>query len=112
MKSAKRISIPIIVLVMVMVLGANMFIIPGRVIAVETEGKDAAGFNVNWSIVDNLTVFKGKTVTVTLSTGQAVTGTVSDVQGNLLHLTKISQKEFYDSLILIDHISAVEAKVR
>jgi hypothetical protein len=37
---------------------------------------------------------------------------VSDVKGNLLHLAKLSQKEFYDALVAIDHITAIETKVR
>jgi len=41
-----------------------------------------------------------------------MTGIVKEVKNNLLHLEKISQKEFYDALITIDHISAVEARVR
>ncbi|WP_027359571.1 hypothetical protein [Desulforegula conservatrix] len=63
-------------------------------------------------IVDNLLAFKGKPVTVTLSSGQAITGIVKDAKNGILHLEKISQKEFYDAVILIDRINAVEARVR
>jgi hypothetical protein len=37
---------------------------------------------------------------------------VKDVKDNVLHLEKISQKEFYDALIRVDLISAIEARVR
>jgi hypothetical protein len=63
-------------------------------------------------MMENLAGLKGKSVTLTLSSGQTITGIVSGVKGNLLHLAKISQKEFYDALVATDHITAIEAKVR
>jgi len=74
--------------------------------------KDAVQFSVNMSMTENLTALKGKTVTVHLASGQALTGTINDVKGNLLHLVKLSQKDFYDALVAIDRISAVEMKAR
>jgi len=76
------------------------------------EAKERGQFNVGITLADNLTALKGKTVTVTLIPGQTITGIVKDVKDNLLHLEKISQKEFYDAIIRIDHISAVEARIR
>ncbi len=55
---------------------------------------------------------KGKIITVTLSSGQSVSGVVHDVKNGLLHLEKLSQKEFYDAIIVVNKISAVEARVR
>ncbi len=69
-------------------------------------------FNAGISIADNLAVFKGRTVTVHLSSGQEVSGTVKEVKNGVLHLEKIVQKEYYDAVILLDRISAVEARVR
>ncbi len=71
-----------------------------------------AAFNVNSSMADNLAALKGKSVTLHLASGQTLTGVVNDVKGNLLHLVKISQREFFDALVAIDRISAVETKVR
>jgi hypothetical protein len=34
------------------------------------------------------------------------------VQNNLLHLEKLSQKEFYDAIIRVDLIVAIEVRVR
>lgn len=64
------------------------------------------------SLEDNLSVFKGKSVTVTLSSGKQLTGFVKEVKNNLLHLERLSLKDYYDALIRIDHISAIEARVR
>jgi hypothetical protein len=76
------------------------------------EAKEYVQLNAGIPLADNLIAFKGKTVTVTVASGQAVTGIVKDAQSNLLHLEKISQREFYDALIRIDLISAIEARVR
>jgi hypothetical protein len=61
---------------------------------------------------DNLIAMKGRTVAVSLSSGQIMTGIVKEVQNNLLHLEKLSQKEFFDALIRVDQIIAIEVRVR
>jgi len=76
------------------------------------EAKQYVQLNSGISLADNLTALKGKTVTVYLSSGQSMTGIVKDVKDNVLHLEKISQKEFYDAIIRVDMISAIEARVR
>ena len=76
------------------------------------EGKQLVQLNSGISLADNLTALKGKTVTIFLSSGQIMTGIVKDVNANVLHLEKISEKEFYDALIRVDMISAIEARVR
>ena len=76
------------------------------------ESKEYLQFNAGITLTGNLTVFKGKTVTVILKSGQSMTGIVKEVKTNLLHLEKISRKEFYDALIIVDHISAIEARAR
>ena len=68
--------------------------------------------NANTSMLDNLVALKGKSVTAHLASGQTITGTVNDAKGNLLHLDRLSQREFFDALIAIDRISAIEVKVR
>jgi hypothetical protein len=37
---------------------------------------------------------------------------VKEVQNNLLYLEKLNQKEFYDALIRVDQIIAIEVKAR
>jgi hypothetical protein len=76
------------------------------------EAKQFVQLNAGISLADNLAALKGKTVTVYLASGQSMTGIVKDVKGSILHLEKISQKEFYDALIRIDMISAIEARAR
>jgi len=99
----------VIIVALTIIFGFNLLISATNVPAAETE---AAQFNVNTSMMENLVVLKGKSVTLYLVSGQTITGVVDDVKGNLLHLGKISQKDFYDALVAIDRISAIEMKVR
>ncbi|MGA2731934.1 MAG: hypothetical protein ABSG35_04895 [Syntrophobacteraceae bacterium] len=112
MKKLNRKNIMVTVIALLMIFGVNSFIAPRSFSASEEGIKEAAGFDVNTSMMENLAALKGKSVTLTLSSGQTITGIVSDVKGNLLHLAKLSQKEFYDALVAIDHITAIETKVR
>lgn len=97
------------IIALTMLFGFNLFLNAKYVPAAEPE---AAQFNVDTSMAENLAMLKGKSVTISLASGQTITGVVSNVKGNLLHLSKISQKEFYDALVAIDRISAIETKVR
>jgi hypothetical protein len=74
--------------------------------------KDYVQLNTAIPLADNLIALKGKTVAVSLSSGQTMAGVVKEVQNNLLHLEKLSQKDFYDALIHVDMISAIEVRVR
>jgi len=105
-------SMLIVITVAVMVLGISIFVMPKTVSAADTESKEIAKFNVGTTMAFNLASLKGKTITVTLSSGQTLTGVVSDAKDNLLHLTRITQREFYDALVAINHISAIEMKVK
>jgi len=112
MKKLNRKNVMVTVIVLITIFGVNSFTAPPSFSAGEEGIKEAAGFDVNTSMMENLVGLKGKSVTLTLSSGQTITGIVSEVKGNLLHLAKISQKEFYDALVAIDHITAIEVKVR
>ncbi len=101
-----------IILAFAILLGLNLLVMPRNISAAGTDTTEAVQLNVNTTLADNLAALKGKSVTITLSSGQPITGMVTDVKGNLLHLGKISQKEFFDALIAIDHISAIETRVR
>ena len=74
--------------------------------------KEYVQLNVAVPLADNLIAMKGRTVAVSLTSGQIVTGVVKEVQNNLLHLEKLSQKEFHDAIIRVDLIAAIEVRVR
>ncbi len=75
------------------------------------EEKQAA-YQLNFSFEDNLKLFTGEYVRITLSSGQHMAGFVKDVGNGLLHLEKLSDRDFFDALILIKDISAMDAKFR
>jgi hypothetical protein len=74
--------------------------------------KEYVQLNAAIPLTDNLIAMKGKTVSVSLASGQTMTGVVKDIQNNLLHLVKLSQKDFYDALIRVDLITAIEVRAR
>jgi hypothetical protein len=53
-----------------------------------------------------------KRVIVRMDTGDNLEGTVSKVGDGLVHISKLSGKDFYDAVVRIDKISAVLFKVR
>ncbi len=54
----------------------------------------------------------GARVTVKTDSGETLEGTVAKVGHQLLHLSKIAGKDFYDAIVRIDRITSVVMKVR
>ena len=54
----------------------------------------------------------GKRVILRLETGENLEGTVSKVGDSVVHIAKLSGKDFYDAVVRIERISAVIFKVR
>jgi small nuclear ribonucleoprotein (snRNP)-like protein len=69
-------------------------------------------YNVNSSMADNLKAFMGKKVYVTLDSGKTFSGFVKSVGNHLIHLEKLDGKEYFDALIRIENISAIDARFR
>lgn len=70
------------------------------------------GYNVNSSFADNLNSFVGKKVYVTLDSGNTFAGIVKDVGNQLIHLEKLENKDYFDALIQIKNISAIDTRFR
>ena len=77
--------------------------------AVPVEG---AAFNVSQSLNDNLNIYTGKDVTIHLRSGKSFQGYVKSVGNHFIHLEKLAGRDFYDALIRIEDICAVEARFR
>jgi hypothetical protein len=73
---------------------------------------EGAIFNTDASLSDNLKIYVGKDIYVHLKSGKTIQGYVKSVGDGLLHLEKLAGKEFYDALVLIEEIGAIEAKFR
>ncbi len=64
------------------------------------------------TVKDVLSENIGKRVIVRMDTGDNLEGTVNKVGDSLVHISKISGRDFYDAAVRIDKISAVMFKVR
>lgn len=75
-------------------------------------GVEGVNYNVNASMADNLKSLTGKRIVVTLNSGKAFTGNVKEIGNHLVHLEKLEGKEYFDALILIQDISAIDTRFR
>lgn len=73
---------------------------------------EGVGYNVEASLADNLTALVGKKVYVTLDSGKTLTGFVKAVGNHLLHLEKLAGKDYFDALIRIEDIGAIDTRFR
>jgi|WetSurMetagenome_2_1015567.scaffolds.fasta_scaffold644365_2 hypothetical protein len=70
-------------------------------------------FDTAVSLADNLKTYTGKNVFVHLKSGKTFEGYIKSVGNGLLHLEKLGGgRDFYDALIRIEDITAIEAKFR
>ena len=78
-----------------------------KVVAIE-----GISYNVNSSLAKNLKSLIGKKVYVTLDSGKTFTGLVKEVGKHLMHLEKLDGKDYFDALIRIENISAIDTRFR
>ena len=78
-----------------------------KVVAIE-----GISYNVNSSLADNLKSLIGKKVYVTLNSGKTFTGFVKEVGNHLMHLEKLDGKDYFDALLRIEDISAIDTRFR
>ena len=78
-----------------------------KVVAIE-----GISYNVNSSLADNLKSLVGKKVSVTLDSGKTFTGIVKEVGNHLIHLEKLDGKDYFDALLRIENISAIDTRFR
>jgi hypothetical protein len=54
----------------------------------------------------------GKRVAIRTGTGEPLEGMVTKVGSHLVNISRLSGKDFYDAMVVIDRIDAVILKVR
>ena len=64
------------------------------------------------TVKDVLMEHTGKRVIVRMDTGDNLEGTVNKVGDSLVHISKVSGRDFYDAVVRVDKINAVLFKVR
>jgi len=73
---------------------------------------DEGGLSTAGTMRDALGKLAGKDVEVVLSNGKSYRGKVGSVGNETVLVTQIAGKEFYDVLIELDEVAAVEVRVR
>jgi hypothetical protein len=54
----------------------------------------------------------GKRVGLVMAGGPEMTGVVVKVAGNVVHLSELAGREFFDAVVALDRVSAVVVRVR
>ena len=85
---------------------------PSQAQARDVVNVEGAKFDTSFSMADNLKTYSGKNIFVHLKSGTTLQGYVKTVGNNFVHLEKLAGKDFYDALIRIEEISAIEARFR
>ncbi len=110
MKKADRIALTILAAIMLLAVG--FILSPAVAQARSVTVLEGAKFDTASSIKDNLKTFAGRDVVVHLRSGKSFQGHVKATGDHFIHLEKLSGRDFYDALIRIEDISAIEAKFR
>jgi hypothetical protein len=101
----------IVLLAVSTILGVSLYSPPQSMARSET-AVEGSKFDVSLSLADNLKSYTGKNVYVHLKSGSTLQGYVKAVGKDFVHLEKLAGKEFFDALIRIEEITAMEARFR
>ena len=69
-------------------------------------------YDVEQSMKVNLQTLLNKRVEIMLINGRRISGVIENVGSKMLHLKKLSGKDFFDALIDLQYIVAVETQFR
>jgi len=69
-------------------------------------------YDVHSFLADNLRSLIGKKVYVALDSGNTFAGFVKEVGSDLIHLEKLDGKDYFDALIKIESINAIDTRFR
>ena len=78
----------------------------------EESKNEAISYNVNSSLADNLKSLIGKKVYVSLDSGTTLAGFVKEVGNDLMQLEKLDGKDYFDALLKIENIIAIDTRFR
>ncbi|MFC1885007.1 DUF6897 domain-containing protein [Thermodesulfobacteriota bacterium] len=108
----RKVGFVLLIMLAVTVCSGVSFFFPLESQARSATPVEGAKFDTSFSLADNLKMYMGKNIIVHLKSGKSFQGLVKAIGNNMLHLEKLTGKDFYDALIRIDEISAIEAKFR
>ena len=96
------------IMCVVLTLVGFMFVTVPSVKAEESKGELKASATIHDILMERV----GKRTTIRLQSGEDIEGIVTMVGNSLLHITKLTGKDFYDAVISIDKINGVIMRVR
>ncbi len=108
----KRTKVSVFVLSIAFIIGVVFLVDLPDVKAAKIVKVEGAGFSVKETMANNIARFKGKVVTVSLKSGETITGKVVDINANNLHLGELNRMDFFDALIDVGHIGAIKVRFR
>ena len=94
---------------LVVVMALAIFLVCIAQIAIAEEGTE---FNPYIGMKENLLRSIGKRISLKLTSGEPMEGTVVKVGDQNVHLAKLSGKDYYDAIVRIDRIEAIIFKTR
>jgi hypothetical protein len=68
--------------------------------------------NKGFGIKEILATYEGKRVAIRLDGGEELEGIVTTIGDQLVHVAKLSKRDFYDAVIRIDKINAIILRAR
>ncbi len=74
--------------------------------------EDGPGFNAFVGMKENLLLNVGKRVSLRITAGEAIEGTIVKVGDQSVQLSKLSGRDYYDAIVRIDRIEAIIFKAR
>lgn len=98
---------------MVVMLIAVLYFIPAAAQSRSVTIVEGAKFDTGSSLNDNLKIYVGKDAVIHLRSGKSFQGYIKAVGDHLIHVEKLAGgRDFYDALIRIEDITAIESKFR
>lgn len=106
-------KLSLIKLLTVLVFCISVLILPQMATAkAELVPIEGVSYQANASMQDNLKTLIGKKVYVHLDSGTTLSGYLKTVGNHMIHLERLDRKDFYDALIKIDKIVAIDTQFR
>jgi hypothetical protein len=74
--------------------------------------QEKPSFNPSITLKDNLASNVGKRVSLMISSGESLDGTIEKVGDHFVLISKLSGKDYYDAVVRIDEVKAIVFRAR
>jgi hypothetical protein len=94
------------------VIASSAAVLGSSSVHAEQAAADTPAFSTGASMTENLKGLSGKRVTLYLVGGSMLTGTIKTVGDHFVQLEKLDGKDYFDALVAVDRINAIDTRVR